>query len=37
MLYIQNPVFGTKIFTNNEKWCIKTDLKAMEKRTEIRT
>ena len=28
-LYLQNPVFGIKVFTNNKKLCIKVYLKTM--------
>ena len=29
VLYLQNPVFVIKVFTNNKKWCIKINIKTM--------
>ena len=29
VLYLQNLVFGIKVFTNNTKWCIKINVKCM--------
>ena len=28
VLYLQNPVFGIKVFTDNKKLCIKTNVKT---------
>ena len=29
VLYLQNPVFGIKVITNNKKLCIKINVKTM--------
>ena len=29
VLYLQNPFFGIKVFTNNKKLCIKLNVKTM--------
>ena len=29
MLYLQNTAFGIRVFTNNEKFCIKINVKTM--------
>ena len=28
VLYLQNPVFGIKVITNNNKLCVKTNVKT---------
>ena len=28
MLFLENPVFGIKVITNNKKFCIKTNVKT---------